>query len=256
MRTHCKFLLIGLSAIALSACSSNEERIDVTKPEMSDMQIDLKTGQSINQQRFESDFNGTLNAMSTSNVQIFSLDGPSPNLRGQAMSRSNGAGFGAIGNSNVEITNIGQPTTPRYMTSSAPRMKTKKNINSVVEAINQNAMETVYFGHNSSRLDASDMQAIENVLRQFNAASGKMISIEGHASMPASVNNPVTRKQINLDVSLERAESVADVFIARGVPGNKIRTVGWGEDKPIVATAGMSDEAAARRVEILFVSGQ
>ena len=106
----------------------------------------------------------------------------------------------------------------------------------------------VYFEHGSAALDDGDRSIIEAI---GTAAGNSLISVEGHASQEANITDPVGRKITNLKMSMNRALSVARRLIHVGVPAENIRTVAWGETRPVAASGGLSEEEAARRVEIL-----
>lgn len=246
-------LLIGLVAVMLSACSSNEETIDVSKPEIGSTKFDLTNGSSSLSGFDDANYQASNSAsFSSSNVQIFSLDGPLPDMRSHYSGNNGNVGFGSVGDNSVEISDIGQPDTTRYMTGQGGSADIKKNntASPVEKKISSSLLQTVYFDHGSYILDAGDMQVIENVVRDYKGSPNVSLSVEGHSSLQAAIQNPLERKIVNLDISLERAKSVADILIKRGVPGNKIRTVGWGEEKQ----TGIDNDAAARRVEIHAVS--
>lgn len=54
----------------------------------------------------------------------------------------------------------------------------------------------------------------------------------------------------NLEISLERAATVRDELVRRGVPSSDLTTAGFGENAPVVVD-GAEDAAASRRVEIV-----
>ncbi len=71
------------------------------------------------------------------------------------------------------------------------------------------------------------------------------VVIIGHTDNTGSdaVNNPL---------SLERARSVRDYIVTRGVTSSRVDTVGRGEREPIASNANESGRAKNRRVEILL----
>ena len=106
----------------------------------------------------------------------------------------------------------------------------------------------IYFDHGESKLDNEDVAVITAVSADFKAMPSRLLSVEGHASNRAApgIKDPVTRKVINLKASMNRALSVVQGLVKKGVPADSIRTVAWGE----ALTEGDS-ENAARRVEII-----
>lgn len=106
-------------------------------------------------------------------------------------------------------------------------------------------VSNVYFAYGSSNLDGSDRAVLNNVAEAAKFAPVDRVRVEGHASAPTQVNDPVKAKILNLKESMNRASVVSSELIAKGVPAEKIKTVGWGDTQP---TSG--GEAAQRRVDI------
>lgn len=57
----------------------------------------------------------------------------------------------------------------------------------------------------------------------------------------------------NLNLSQERAQSVANVFTAEGVPAGRIEVIGRGEDQPIASNLTAEGKQQNRRVEIVIL---
>ncbi|MHC4074708.1 MAG: OmpA family protein [Planctomycetota bacterium] len=55
----------------------------------------------------------------------------------------------------------------------------------------------------------------------------------------------------NLELSAQRAITVARYLIQRGIPENEIRAVGCGESRPVASNASSAGKARNRRVEIV-----
>lgn len=103
----------------------------------------------------------------------------------------------------------------------------------------------IYFSYGSAHLDGQDRSVLRNVAETAKFAPVDRVRVEGHASAAAQVSDPVKAKILNLKESMNRASAVSSELIAKGVPAEKIKTVGWGDTKP--ANGG---EAAQRRVDI------
>jgi outer membrane protein OmpA-like peptidoglycan-associated protein len=166
-----------------------------------------------------------------------------------------------IGSSNVEIAPVGQPqnsvirTAPANMNARQPMTRPVASEASAYkgaalssEPSAEDAAVRIFFDHGSSSLDEYGMQQLSQVLRNN---QGMMLSVEGYASGRTASTNPVQSKQINLDMSMERAVAVANALIASGVPADHIRTVAWGEETNIANVQGMSVEEASRRVDVI-----
>jgi outer membrane protein OmpA-like peptidoglycan-associated protein len=107
------------------------------------------------------------------------------------------------------------------------------------------AVSNIYFPYGSARLDRNDHGVLRNVAETAKFAPVDRVSVEGHASSPTQVNDPVKSKILNLKESMKRAAAVSEELIQKGVPAEKIKTVGWGDTK-----ASSGGEAEQRRVDV------
>lgn len=115
---------------------------------------------------------------------------------------------------------------------------------------NANAAATIYFQHGSSRIGAGDDAKLNQAAEVAKFAPVDRIRVEGYASQPTGISDPVESRLINLRQSIKRAEAVSSTLIRKGVPAEKIKTTAWGDTRP--SGAG---EAQDRRVDVL-TSGQ
>ena len=74
------------------------------------------------------------------------------------------------------------------------------------------------------------------------------VRIEGHT-------DNVGDKNFNLKLSQERANSVREALISRGVAPNRLTTRGYGESKPIAPNKAPAGRARNRRVEFIITGG-
>jgi outer membrane protein OmpA-like peptidoglycan-associated protein len=72
------------------------------------------------------------------------------------------------------------------------------------------------------------------------------ISIEGHTDSKGA-------EEYNMDLSRRRAEAVKTSFIGRGLPSSRLRTVGFGESKPVATNDTEAGRQQNRRVRIVIV---
>ncbi len=109
----------------------------------------------------------------------------------------------------------------------------------------------IYFKNGSSSLSAAGLDVINQVAA--NAGKNELVRVEGHASKHAASKDPVKRHLANLKVSMQRAITVSQALIKKGVPAPNIKTTAWGDTQPPFLTdPGMDEETAARRVEIFM----
>ncbi len=72
----------------------------------------------------------------------------------------------------------------------------------------------------------------------------KAITVEGHTDSRGSADN-------NRVLSMKRADAVRDYLISQGIPADKIRAVGRGEDAPVASNKTPEGRANNRRVELV-----
>lgn len=86
------------------------------------------------------------------------------------------------------------------------------------------------------------LDAVAKALTELN--SGETVLIEGHTDSQGS-------DSANLALSQARADSVREYLISRGVPQDKVRSIGRGEQQPIASNDTAEGRANNRRVEIV-----
>jgi outer membrane protein OmpA-like peptidoglycan-associated protein len=109
-----------------------------------------------------------------------------------------------------------------------------------------NIPSDISFAKNSASLKPElrgVLEAFSNGLKQD--GTGMNVRIVGHTDSSGSdaVNNPLSK---------ERAETVKDFMVDRGVPASRIETVGRGEHEPVASNDTAEGQAKNRRVEIFL----
>lgn len=84
------------------------------------------------------------------------------------------------------------------------------------------------------------LDAVADVLKEYNKTS---ISISGHT-------DNVGRDDANMKLSQDRANSVGQYLISRGVAGGRVNAVGYGKSQPIADNSTENGRSQNRRVEI------
>ena len=101
----------------------------------------------------------------------------------------------------------------------------------------------VLFDFNQSRLrsDAiSKVNKIADTIRGMN----RTISVEGHTDSVGS-------DEVNNRLSYDRAQSVADALVSRGIDSRNLRIRGFGKNNPVASNATEAGRAQNRRVEVI-----
>ncbi len=107
------------------------------------------------------------------------------------------------------------------------------------------APSQIFFKHGSSRLGSGDRRVLNEVADKAKFAPVDRISVEGFASRPTGVSDPIESKIVNLKQSMNRAFTVSSQLMRDGVPAEKIKTSVWGDTK------STGSEAQDRRVDIV-----
>ncbi|GJL84932.1 MAG: hypothetical protein DHS20C02_07070 [Micavibrio sp.] len=238
-------------------------------------------------------YNISASSLSNANVQVFSVDGaPGPGLHSlerpaTTLSTPGGSNYatgGAFSDPSVQVFPLDDAMArsmgllPGSVPSGMPAQKPKpvEQIDlsesrpvSLVPGVEPAPQDDfvalsvpghdairIYFEHDSAKLDEGDIGAITTAAERHTAAGGSVLNVEGHASMEASINDPIKRKIVNLKVSMDRAFTVARKLIEKGVPGDMIRAAGWGDARSSAPADGLDTESASRRVEISSASSQ
>jgi outer membrane protein OmpA-like peptidoglycan-associated protein len=149
---------------------------------------------------------------------------------------------------NEGITSV-KVSSPGYF----PRQLLVENINpgsetvvllTKAEAGSMLLLENVNFKRGTAELEGESTEASLSDLAKFLVENPQVtIRINGHTD---NVGDPGLNKQL----SLERAGSVRDFLVKKGVNFEKLRISGWGGTRPIASNATEAGRAKNRRVEL------
>jgi len=106
---------------------------------------------------------------------------------------------------------------------------------------------TIRFEESRSTIDSASQELLDEVARALRPCLGSIIAITGHTD--SSGPEPG-----NLALSMERAEAVRQALIARGIPGDGLRTRGVGSSEPVEGLT--PTDPANRRIEFSVVATQ
>lgn len=104
---------------------------------------------------------------------------------------------------------------------------------------------SVLFEVGKSELLPNARQRLKQVAEVLQMQENRTIVIEGHTDSQGS-------NSLNERLSQQRAQSVKDYLVSRGVDSSRVRTVGFGEDRPIATNRTVEGRAMNRRVEIVL----
>ena len=103
---------------------------------------------------------------------------------------------------------------------------------------------SVLFASGKSDLLPAAMSALDNVVTALKANPDRNITVEGHTDSQG-------QRAYNMDLSQKRADSVRSYFASHGIPGEIIKAVGLGPDRPVADNGKPEGRANNRRVEIV-----
>lgn len=107
------------------------------------------------------------------------------------------------------------------------------------------AKRRVYFAFDSSTVDDENRAIIEAHAAHLAANPGIKVVLEGHADERGS-------REYNLALGERRAKGVERMVKLLGVGADRVKTVSYGEEKPVAMDHNESAWALNRRVEILY----
>ncbi|SDK85676.1 OmpA-OmpF porin, OOP family [Franzmannia pantelleriensis] len=101
----------------------------------------------------------------------------------------------------------------------------------------------VTFAFDSAELRPEASMTLDEVAHRLRENTDLRVNIDGHTD---SVGNP----QYNQGLSQRRADSVRDYLVSQGIAENRMRTRGFGEERPVATNETDEGRAQNRRVEI------
>lgn len=104
---------------------------------------------------------------------------------------------------------------------------------------------TIYFDSGSARVAGDQEATLDQAARLFREGSPIVMIVAGGAD---TVGDP----DLNLELSVRRADSVVDGLVARGIPAERLQLIGRGNTELAVETPAGVDSRENRRVEITW----
>lgn len=110
---------------------------------------------------------------------------------------------------------------------------------------------TIMFETGSSGLSGDDRRILSEVARLHKQRGGS-VTVVGHASSRTRNMDPIRHKMVNYNVSVDRAEKIADILRSLGIPSEMITVDARADNMPLYYETMPSGEAGNRRAEIYF----
>lgn len=101
----------------------------------------------------------------------------------------------------------------------------------------------INFDFDSYVIKKESYSALDEAVKVLKKYDEMLFVVEGYT-------DDVGSDAYNLNLSRERAKSVMNYFVSKGIPANRISSTGYGESKPIASNETEEGRAKNRRVEI------
>lgn len=112
----------------------------------------------------------------------------------------------------------------------------------VVKRVNTNA-RNIFFQVNSAKLLPASFKALNDVVAVLNEDAALKLDIEGHTDITGG-------DKINVPLSKDRAKSVYDYIVSKGIDASRLSSEGFASSKPIADNTTAKGKALNRRVEM------
>lgn len=112
----------------------------------------------------------------------------------------------------------------------------------VIEKVNY-AAKSIQYATGSAKILPSSLKSLEEVVSIMKSDKSLMIDVEGHSDNAGS-------EERNKQLSYERAESVKNHLISKGIEAKKITAQGFGTEKPVADNNTKAGRAQNRRTDI------
>lgn len=108
--------------------------------------------------------------------------------------------------------------------------------------------DRVFFGFDSSEIDASATAILNNQARWLNesANKGKKVTVEGHCDERGT-------REYNLALGERRANTVREYLVSNGVDSSRIKTISYGKERAEVQGSNEESWAQNRRSVLVEV---
>ncbi len=113
-------------------------------------------------------------------------------------------------------------------------------------------LATIQFGNNSTKLDGRDREVLRQVAAMQRQAGG-ILRVVGHASGSADGHATPAQERANMDVSMRRANVVAQALVRLGLNPGVIQVEGLSSKAPLYDRSTRNGDAGNRRTEIYLV---
>lgn len=111
-----------------------------------------------------------------------------------------------------------------------------------------NVGDRVFFTTDSANLSAEARQTLDKQAAWLGRYTSYRITIEGHADERGT-------REYNLALGARRAAATRDYLVARGVSGNRMKTISFGKERPVAVCDNISCWSQNRRAVTVLTGG-
>jgi OOP family OmpA-OmpF porin len=144
-----------------------------------------------------------------------------------------------------DLAGIGEGYYQLYILEMTP-MKQEIVADEMLKALDKDGYLALYlnFATGKSTLETSSDKQVDEIVQMMKNNPSLKISVEGHTD-----NDGVEKS--NQTLSEERAKTVMNAIVAKGIDKSRLTSKGWGQSKPIADNRTDDGKAKNRRVEIV-----
>lgn len=102
----------------------------------------------------------------------------------------------------------------------------------------------ILFASDKATLTSASKARIDQALPAIKSSSSTNMEVVGHTDSRAS-------NDYNFELSVRRAQAVADYLVSAGVPSSRLSVIGKGESDPVADNSTSEGRAQNRRVEVI-----
>lgn len=185
-------------------------------------------------------------SQNTKNETVGSSDDSNkPTVSGGSSSTTNGT-LNADGSSKVTTSEQGGSQF-NYLpdTNNDPNNTQDITLAGLNDSNNLLSQRIIYFDYDKAAIRPEYMVLINTHAKLLSKYPNLKMRLEGHADERGS-------REYNVALSAARSQSVKNIMIAQGPKGDQMRTIGFGEEVPIVRGHNAESWQKNRRVEIKY----
>jgi outer membrane protein OmpA-like peptidoglycan-associated protein len=152
------------------------------------------------------------------------------------------------GGKEIWVEVVAQNSGTDYMLRILEKEQMKQDVTAsdMLDALNKDGRVALYinFDTGKSTIKPESAKIVDQIVQMMKKAPELKISVEGHTD---SVGTPEKNKIL----SQERAKAVVDAITREGIDAQRLRSAGFGQDKPVADNSTDEGKAKNRRVELV-----